>query len=112
MNQRYKVPSPRSQLVVVSEERKYPLDGIAVYYFKLNVKKMLTEDNVHRVSPAFIHIRFWVNLKITFCKCSGFDGRDVRRHGGGIDFKFHSAAPTRLPARFGKFALLRRRRSR
>ena len=57
MNQRYKVPSPRSQLVVVSEERKYPLDGIAVYYFKLNVKKMLTEDNVHRVSPAFIHIR-------------------------------------------------------
>jgi hypothetical protein len=50
MKQRYKIPSPRSQLVVVSDERKYPLDGIAVYYFKLNVKKMLTEDNVHRVS--------------------------------------------------------------
>jgi hypothetical protein len=50
MNQRFKIPSARSQLVVVSEERKYPLDGIAVYYFKLNVKKMLTEDNVHRVS--------------------------------------------------------------
>lgn len=50
MSQPFKPPSARSQLVVVSDERKYPLDGIAVYYFKLNVKKMLTEDNVHRVS--------------------------------------------------------------
>ena len=38
------------KLVVVNDDRKYSLDGIAVYYFKLNVKKMLTEDNVHRVS--------------------------------------------------------------
>lgn len=52
MNQQFIFPSltPPSQLVVVSDDRKYPLDGVAVYYFKLNVKKMLTEDNVHRVS--------------------------------------------------------------
>nr|CAH0113005.1 unnamed protein product [Daphnia galeata] len=43
-----KLVAPNKTLVVVSEERKYPLDGIAVYYFKLNVKKMMTEDNVHR----------------------------------------------------------------
>lgn len=58
MSKRYKPPSARSQLVVVSEERKYPLDGIAVYYFKLNVKKMLTEDNVHRVSTFILKYNF------------------------------------------------------
>ncbi len=64
MNQQFKFPSlappplPLPQLVVVSDERKYPLDGVAVYYFKLNVKKMLTEDNVHRVSIISIDIDF------------------------------------------------------
>ncbi len=67
MKQRYKIPSPRSQLVVVSDERKYPLDGIAVYYFKLNVKKMLTEDNVHRVSSFKFRCSFILVENYEFC---------------------------------------------
>ena len=58
------VPPARSQLVVVSDERKYPLDGVAVYYFKLNVKKMLTEDNVHRVSKMYFFFKFIIFEKL------------------------------------------------
>lgn len=58
------VPPARSQLVVVSDERKYPLDGVAVYYFKLNVKKMLTEDNVHRVSKMYFFLKFIIFEKL------------------------------------------------
>jgi len=36
------------QIAVVNEERDAPLEGTAVFFFKLNAKKMLTEDNVHR----------------------------------------------------------------
>lgn len=41
--------APDDQVVSVNEDKKYPLEGVAIYYFKLNIKKMLTEDNVHRV---------------------------------------------------------------
>lgn len=70
MKQRNKIPSPRSQLVVVSDERKYPLDGIAVYYFKFNVKKMLTKDNVHRVSSFKFRCSF-ILVENSKC-CSAF----------------------------------------
>ena len=45
--------APDVQVVSVNEEKKYPLEGIAIFYFKLNIKKMVTEDNVHRVSSQF-----------------------------------------------------------
>ena len=48
--------APADQVVSVNEDKKFPLEGIAIFYFKLNIKKMLTEDNVHRVK--------WIKLII------------------------------------------------
>lgn len=69
-----------SKLVVANDERKYPLDGVAVYYFKLNVKKMLTEDNVHRVSEDRPFKLDNLQIKISLLN-TGLDGRHARCYG-------------------------------
>ena len=62
---------------------KYALDGVAVYYFKLNIKKVLTEDNVHRVSGMLqLDGIKWNRLKwmqlIVYLGSGGRHGRFIR----------------------------------
>lgn len=67
---------PGRRPAVINEERPAPLEGAAVFFMKFNLKKILTDDNTHRV--CFLRFRGchvvyldliyldWESVSITF----------------------------------------------